>query len=71
MLASWITWYDVLFWTIAAIVVTLAVVSYRYGYAVGYSEGQHQKRMARRQAEKEMPEWATSVRIVNRRPGRY
>lgn len=71
MLASWITWYDILFWTIAAIVVTLAVVSYRYGYAVGYSEGQHQRRIARKQEEELTPEWATSVKIVNRRRGRY
>lgn len=71
MLASWITWYDILFWTLLFIIVGIAWASYKYGYAVGYSEGQHQRRIARKREEESTPEWATSVKIVNRRRGRY
>lgn len=70
MLASWITFYDILFWTMTTAIVVLAVASYRYGYAVGYSEGRRQLRSAKRN-EDEAPEWATSVKITNRRRGKY
>lgn len=70
MLASWITFYDILFWTMVVIIVVLAVASYKYGYAVGYSEGRHQLRSSKRD-EDTAPEWATSVKIINRRRGKY
>lgn len=70
MLASWITFYDILFWTMVVVIVVLAVASYRYGYAVGYSKGRHQLRSSKRD-EDAAPEWATSVKIVNRRRGKY